>query len=124
MYYKCNYYYKLQTCITRQSLLQMQHMKCLFHTHARGICGRLLFGYVCISALKHEHSDTRAYKATSAEKNSEDNDHCIRLPIKFSVNVEDRQDKIPTMYLASLKHIKHDLLPTQAHVLQLNCLNY
>ena len=32
------------------------------------------------------------------KKNSVDNDHCIRLPIKFSVNVEDRQDKIPTMY--------------------------
>ena len=39
-----------------------------------------------------------AYKEVSAEENSVVNDHCRHLPLKFSVNVKDRQDKLPTMY--------------------------
>ena len=34
------------------------------------------------------------------------NDHCSYLPLKFSVNVEDRHDKLPTMYRLPKLHNK------------------
>ena len=67
-----------------------------------------------------------AYKEVSAEENSIVNDHCSHSPLKFSVNVKDHQDKLPTMYWLSKLHkniIKLDLLPTLARVLLLNFLN-
>ena len=88
----------------------------------------LLFGdYFTIQNLKQELSGTRAYKHVSAGENSIVNDHCSHLPLKFSVIVTDRQDKLPMMYwLPKLKKnlIKLDLLPTLARVLLLNFLNY
>ena len=43
--------------------------------------------------MKQKPSGTMAYKAVSAEENSVVNDHCSHLTLKFSVNVQDRQDK-------------------------------
>ena len=51
-----------------------------------------------IQTLKQELSSTRAYKEVSAKEHSVVNDHCSHSPIKFPVNVKDRQDKLPTMY--------------------------
>ena len=51
-----------------------------------------------IQDLKRELSNTRAYKEVSAKEHSVVNDRCSHLPIKFPVNVKDRQDKLPTMY--------------------------
>ena len=70
-----------------------------------------------IQTLKSGLSGTRAYKETFAEGNSVADDHCSYLPLKLSVNVKDRKDKLPTVYLLpklhkkQQKHIKHDLLP-------------
>ena len=80
-----------------------------------------------IKTLKQELSGTRAYKDVYAEENSVVNDHCSHLPLKFSVSVKDRQDKLPSMYWLPKLHknnIKQDLLQTQAYVLLLNFLNY
>lgn len=54
------------------------------------------------------------------EENSVVNHHCSNLPLKFSINVNDHQDKPPTMYWLPRPpkdRIKHDLLPTKVHVL-------
>ena len=70
-------------------------------------------------------SGPRAYKEVSEEENSVVNDHCGHLPLKFSVNVKDRQDKLPTMYWLPKLHtnlIKLELLPTLAPALLLNFL--
>ena len=68
-----------------------------------------------------------ADKEVSSEENSVVNDHCSHIPLKISVNVKDRQEKLSTMYwLPKLhkKHIKQDLVPTQVCVLLLNVLNH
>ena len=79
------------------------------------------------STLKQELSGTRACREVSADENSVVNDHCSHLQLKFSVNVKDRQDKLPTMYWLPKLHkklMKLDLLQTLARVLLLNFLNY
>ena len=63
------------------------------------------------------------YKETSAEEHSVFNDHRSLLLSKVSVNVNDRQDKRPTIYWLLKLHkerIKHNLSPT----LLLNFLKY
>ena len=57
-------------------------------------------------AVKQELSGTKAYKEVSAEENSVVNDQCGHLPLKFSVNDKDRQDKLPTMYWLPKRHKK------------------
>ena len=57
-----------------------------------------------IQTLKQELSGTKAYKEVSAEENAVVNDHCSNLPLKFSENVKDRQDKLHTMYWLSTLH--------------------
>ena len=55
------------------------------------------------------------------------NAHLNDLPVKFSVCVNEGQDKLPTMYwyLSFIKdHTKLDLLQILALVLPLNFLNY
>ena len=47
-----------------------------------------------------------AYKEVSADENSAVNNHCSHLPLKFSVNVKDRQDKLPMMYWLPMLHKK------------------
>ena len=49
------------------------------------------------STLKQKLSGTRAYKEVSAAENSVENELCSHLPLKFSVNVKDRQDNLPMM---------------------------
>ena len=51
-----------------------------------------------IQTLKQQLSGTKPYKEVSAEEHSVVNNHCSHLPLTFSVNVKDRQDKLPTMY--------------------------
>ena len=81
-----------------------------------------------MQTLKQELSGTMAYKEVYVDEISFVNNHCSHLPLTFSLSVKDRQDKLPTMYwLPKLKkdhNYKHNLLPTQAHVLLLNFLNY
>ena len=54
----------------------------------------LLFDSKLNSDLK-QFNGIRANKETTAEENSIVDDHCSHLPVKFSVNVKDRQDKLP-----------------------------
>ena len=51
-----------------------------------------------INTLKQELSGTKAYKETSEEDQSVIFHHSNHLALKFSVNVQDRLDKLPTMY--------------------------
>ena len=51
-----------------------------------------------IDTLKQEIDGTRAYKETDNDKISVVNTHINELPIKFSVCVNEGQDKLPTMY--------------------------
>ena len=51
-----------------------------------------------IDTLKQESDGTRAYKETDNDKISVVNTHINELPIKFSVCVNEGQDKLPTMY--------------------------
>ena len=65
------------------------------------------------------------YKKTSAEENSVVTDHCSHLPLTFSVNVKDSQDKnLYWLPKCHKQHKKNDVVPTQANVLQLKFLNY
>ena len=58
--------------------------------------------------LKQKLRGSRAYKVVSAEEHSVDNDHCSRLPLKSSVTVKDRQDKLPTINWLPEIHKKHN----------------
>ena len=51
-----------------------------------------------INTLKQELSGTTAYKETSEEEKSVVNGHCNHLALKVSLCVEERQDRLPTMY--------------------------
>ena len=51
-----------------------------------------------INALNQELHSTRAYKETNCDEISVVNAHLTELPVKFSVGVNEGQDKLPTMY--------------------------
>ena len=51
-----------------------------------------------INTLKQELNGTKAYEETSIDEKSVVNSHSNDLPYKFAVNVEVRQDRLPTMY--------------------------
>ena len=51
-----------------------------------------------INTLKQELESTRAYQETDADEMSVVNAHLNGLPVKFSVCVNEGQDKLPTMY--------------------------
>ena len=51
-----------------------------------------------INTLKQEHKGAGAYEETSADEKTVIYSHSNELPYKFSVNVKERQDKLPTMY--------------------------
>ena len=57
-----------------------------------------------INTLKQELSGTKAYKETSEEEKSVVNGHCNHLALKFSVCVQERQDRLPTMYWLPKRH--------------------
>ena len=40
---------------------------------------------------------TKAYEETSTEEKSVVNGHLNKLPLKFSLGVEEHEDKLPTM---------------------------
>ena len=51
-----------------------------------------------VNTLKQELDGTRAYLETDTDKMSVVNAHLNDLPVKFSVCVDEGQDKLPTMY--------------------------
>ena len=51
-----------------------------------------------INTLKQELNGTKAYEETSADEKSVVNSHSNELHYKFAVKVEERQDKLTTMY--------------------------
>ena len=51
-----------------------------------------------INTLKQELNGTMAYEETSTDEKSVVNSHSNDLPYKFTINVEECQDKLPTMY--------------------------
>ena len=59
-----------------------------------------------INNLKHELDGTRAYKETDSDKISVVNAHLNKLPVKFSVFVNEGQNKLPTMYWLPKLHKK------------------
>ena len=61
---------------------------------------------------------------TETDEVSVVNAHLNDLPVKFSVCVNEGQDKLPTMYWLPKDHTKQDLLQILALVLLLNFLNY
>ena len=51
-----------------------------------------------VNTLKQELDGTRAYLETDTDEVSVVNAHLNDLPVKFSVCVNEGQDKLPTMY--------------------------
>ena len=51
-----------------------------------------------INTLKQEHNGTKAYEETSTDEKTVVYSHLPELPLKFSVGVKERQDKLPTMH--------------------------
>ena len=51
-----------------------------------------------INTLKQERGGTRTYQETDSDEISVVNAHLNELPVKFSVCVNEGQDKLPTMY--------------------------
>ena len=51
-----------------------------------------------VNTLKQELDGTRAYLETDTDEMSVVNAHLNDLPVKFSVCVNEGQDKLPTMY--------------------------
>ena len=58
----------------------------------------LLFVGFTINTLKQELDSTRAYQETDTDEMSVVNAHLNELPVKFSVCVNEGQDKLLTMY--------------------------
>ena len=80
-----------------------------------------------VNTLKQELDGTRAYLETDTNEMSVVNAHLNDLPVKFSVCVNEGQDKLLrcTGNLSFTKdHTKLDLLQILALVLLLNFLNY
>ena len=57
-----------------------------------------------INTLKQELNGTKAYKETSTDEKTVVYSHSNKLPYKFAINDEERQDKLPTMYLLTKLH--------------------
>ena len=61
----------------------------------------MLLSFVCrlhyVNTLKQELDGTRAYLETDTDEVSVVNAHLNDLPVKFSVCVNEGQDKLPTM---------------------------
>ena len=51
-----------------------------------------------INTLKQKPNGTKAYEETSTDEKSVVNSHSNDSPYKFAVNVEERQNRLPTMY--------------------------
>ena len=49
-------------------------------------------------SLKQELNDTKAYEETSTDEKTVVISHLNELPIKLSLGVKDRQDRLPTVY--------------------------
>ena len=80
-----------------------------------------------VNTLKQELDGTRIYLETDTDEVSVVNAHLNDLPVKFSVCVNEGQDKLPTMYWLPKLHKDHtklDLLQILALELPLNFLNY
>ena len=58
----------------------------------------VVFRFHYVNTLKQELDDTRAYLETDTDEMSVVNAHLNDLPVKFSVCVNEGQDKLPTMY--------------------------
>ena len=57
-----------------------------------------------INTLKQELNGTKAYDETSKDENSVVYNHSNEIPKKFAVDVKERQDRLPTMYLLPKLH--------------------
>ena len=57
-----------------------------------------------INTLKQELDGTRAYQETDSDEMSVVNAHLNELPVKFSVCVNEYQDRLPTMYCLPKLH--------------------
>ena len=57
-----------------------------------------------IYTLKQELNGTKAYEKTSVDEKYEVYSHLNEIPNKFAVDVEDRQDRLPTMYWLPKRH--------------------
>ena len=75
-----------------------------------------------VNTLKQELDGTRACLETDTDEVSVVNAHLNDLPVKFSVCVNEGQDKLPTMYWLPKLHKR--ALQILALVLLLNFLNY
>ena len=58
----------------------------------------MLLSFLGFTTLKQELDGTRAYLETDTDEMSVVNAHLNDLPVKFSVCVNEGQDKLPTMY--------------------------
>ena len=81
-----------------------------------------------VNTLKQELDGTRAYLETDTDEVSVVNAHLNDLPVKFSVCVNEGQDKLPTMYWLPKLHKRpykaRFIANSSALVLPLNFLNY
>ena len=81
-----------------------------------------------VNTLKQELDGTRANLETDTDEVSVVNARLNDVPVKFSVCVNEGQDKLPTMYIGypsfTKDRTKLDLLQILALVLPLNFLNY
>ena len=59
-----------------------------------------------VNTLKQELAGTRAYLQTDTDEVSVVNAHLNDLPVKFSVCVNEGQDKLPTMYWLPKLHTR------------------
>ena len=68
----------------------------------------VVFVFVCqlhyIKTLKQELNCTKAYEENSIDEKTDVNRHLNELPLKLSVGVRTRQNKLPTMYLLPKLH--------------------
>ena len=60
-----------------------------------------------VNTLKQELDGTRAYLETDTDEMSVVNAHLNDLPVKFSVCVNEGQDKLPMMYIVYLSFTKN-----------------
>ena len=87
----------------------------------------ILLLFVSFTTLKQEFDGTRAYLETDTDEMSVVNAHLNDLPVKFSVCVNEGQDKLSTMYWLPKLHkrpYKARFIANSSIVLLLNCLNY
>ena len=51
------------------------------------------------NTLKQDFNGTKLYDETSTDERTVIESHLNELPLKFSVGIKERQDKLPTIYL-------------------------